>query len=74
MPNSTSNISELQNTSCFALTGSLAKRKFDKNQSDYGWNIITRKFNLKTTKTINLPTYWTMDQPFVTPYVFTKKS
>ena len=68
------NISELQNTSCFALTGSLAKRKFDKNQSDYGWNITTRKFNLKTTKTINLPTYWTMDQPFVTPYVFTKKS
>jgi len=68
------NSSELQKTSCFALTGSLAKRKFDKKQLDYGWGATTRKFNLTTIKTINLPTYWTMDQPFVTPYIFTKQS
>ena len=69
-----SNLSELQKTSCFALTGSLAKRKFDKKQPNYGWDTTIRKFNLTTIKTINLPTYWTMDQPFVTPYIFTKQS
>ena len=68
------NSSELQKTSCFALTGSLAERKFDKKQSEYGWSATTKKFNLKTIKTVNLPTYWTMDQPFVTPYIFTKQS
>ena len=68
------NSSVLQKTSCFALTGSLAKRKFDKKTLDYGWNVTIRKFNLAVTRIINLPTYWTMDQPFVTPYIFTKQS
>lgn len=68
------NSSKLQKTSCFVLTGSLAKRKFEKKQLDYGWGMTTREFNLKVIKTINLPTYWTMDQPFVTPYIFTKQS
>ena len=68
------NSSKLQKTSCFVLTGSLAKRKFDKKQLYFGWGTTTKKFNLKMIKTINLPTYWTMDQPFVTPYIFTKQS
>tara|TARA_B100000029_G_scaffold352415_1_gene344966 strand:+ start:2744 stop:3565 length:822 start_codon:yes stop_codon:yes gene_type:complete len=68
------NLSKLQKKSCFVLTGTLAKRKFDKEQSDCGWNLTTQKFNLKTIKTINLPTYWTMDQPFTTPYIFTTQS
>ena len=68
------NSSVLQKTSCFALTGSLAKRKFDKEQLDFGWGATIRKFNLRTIKVINLPTYWTMDQPFTTPYIFTKQS
>ena len=68
------NSSELQKTACFALTGTLAERKFDRSQSDFGWGITTRKFNLTTIKTVNLPTYWTMEQPFVTPYIFTKQS
>jgi len=68
------NSSKLQKTACFALTGTLAERKFARNQSDFGWGISTRKFNLTTIKTVNLPTYWTMEQPFVTPYIFTKQS
>ena len=48
--------------------------KFDKKQLDYGWGITTKKFNLTTIKVLNLPTYWTMDQPFVKPYIFTKQS
>ena len=68
------NSSKLQKTACFALTGTLAERKFARNQSDYGWGITTKKFNLTTIKMINLPTYWTMEQPFVTPYIFTKQS
>ena len=68
------NSSVLQKTSCFALTGSLAKRRFDKEQLDFGWGTTIRKFNLRTIKVIDLPTYWTMDQPFTTPYIFTKQS
>jgi len=67
------NSSELQKTACFALTGTLAERKFARKQSDFGWGITTKKFNLTTIKMINLPTYWTMEQPFVTPYIFTKQ-
>ena len=32
-----------------------------------------KKFQLNIISTISLPTYWTMDQPFETPYIFTKK-
>jgi hypothetical protein len=66
--------SMLSNSSCFTLTGTIAKRKFDKNHNEYGWMLTINKFNLKNIYTVFLPTYWTMDQPFNTPYVFTKKS
>tara|TARA_B100000029_G_scaffold422755_1_gene429620 strand:+ start:5034 stop:5855 length:822 start_codon:yes stop_codon:yes gene_type:complete len=68
------NSSISQKTSCFVLTGSLARRKFDKEQLDFGWSMITKKFNLTIVKVVNLPTYWTMEQPFMTPYIFTKQS
>ena len=32
-----------------------------------------RKLGLVVISTLTLPTYWTMDQKFETPYVFTKK-
>ena len=59
-------------TCCFVLTGTLTKEKFSKDQSNFGWGVTVKKFNLNEIETIVLPTYWTMDQPFETPYLFTK--
>ena len=65
-------VPELEKVSCFVLTGTLTKEKFLKNKLNYGWETTVKKFHLVETETIILPTYWTMDQPFETPYLFTK--
>ena len=65
-------IPTLQKNSCFVLTGTLTEKKFSINQSSFGWGKLIKKFNLNEIETIVLPTYWTMEQPFETPYVFTK--
>ena len=65
-------IPELEKISCFVLTGTLTKEKFLKNKLNYGWETTVKKFQLIETKTTILPTYWTMEQSFDTPYIFTK--
>ena len=65
-------IPELEKTSCFVLTGTLAKEKFLKNKLNFGWETTIKKFHLTETEIITLPTYWTMEQSFNTPYLFTK--
>ena len=62
----------LQN-SIFVLTGSHAKQRFSKNIDCFGWGNLVKKYDLDIILTENLPTYWTMDQEFETPYVFLKK-
>ena len=59
--------------SAFVLTGSHSHRKFSRDTTDFGWGTLIKKFKLSTISTISLPTYWTMDQKFETPYIFTKK-
>ena len=65
-------INQLSN-SAFVLTGSHSHRKFSRNTTQFGWGPIIKKLELKVISAISLPTYWTMDQKFETPYVFTKK-
>jgi len=65
-------IPELQKTSCFVLTGISTKENFLKNKSNYGWKTTMQKFHLSEIQNITLPSYWTMEQPFETPYLFTK--
>ena len=59
--------------SAFVLTGSHSHRKFSRDPSNFGWGSSIKKFGLEVISSISLPTYWTMDQEFETPYVFTKK-
>ncbi len=59
--------------STFILTGSHSHREFSRDPSYFGWGTIMKKFQLSIVSTISLPTYWTMDQEFETPYVFVKK-
>ena len=63
----------LSNDSVFVLTGSYSKRRFSNDNVHYGWNELIKKFQLDIVSIISLPTYWTMDQKFETPYLFTKK-
>ena len=64
--------SHISNSS-FVLTGSHSHREFSRDRTHFGWGTSIRKFELTVVSTISLPTYWTMDQEFETPYVFTKK-
>jgi len=66
------NIPKLSNSS-FVLTGSHSHREFSRDTTYSGWGQTIKKFQLNVISTISLPTYWTMDQKFETPYVFTKK-
>ena len=59
--------------SVFVLTGSHSHREFSRDTTYFGWGTSIKKFQLSTISTISLPTYWTMDQKFETPYIFTKK-
>ena len=65
-------LSSLKN-SAFVLAGSHSHRKFSRDPSNFGWGTSIKKFDLKVISSISLPTYWTMDQEFETPYIFTKK-
>ena len=65
-------INHLEN-SVFVLTGSHSHRKFARDTTNSGWGTTIKKLGLGVISTISLPTYWTMDQKFETPYVFTKK-
>ncbi|MDC0186997.1 hypothetical protein OAJ08_02285 [Candidatus Nitrosopelagicus sp.] len=64
--------SQISNSS-FVLTGSHSHREFSRDRTHFGWGTTIKKFELTVVSTISLPTYWTMDQEFETPYVFTKK-
>ena len=59
--------------SSFVLTGSHSHRKFSRDTTNFGWGASIKKFQLSVISKISLPTYWTMDQKFETPYIFTKK-
>ncbi|MDA0756326.1 MAG: hypothetical protein O3C04_01895 [Crenarchaeota archaeon] len=65
--------SHISNSS-FVLTGSHFHREFSRDKTHFGWGTSIKKFELTVTSTISLPTYWTMDQEFDTPYVFTEKA
>ena len=59
--------------SAFVLTGSYSHRKFSRDTTHFGWGTLIKKFQLSIISIISLPTYWTMDQKFETPYIFIKK-
>ena len=54
--------------------GSTLKRKFANNLSNYGWEQIIKKNNLKVIEEILLPTHWTIDNNSETIYLITQDS
>ena len=67
-------IPDLKVSPIFVLTGSHVMRKDSRDKSKWGWGKVIECYNLKVIKTVTLPTYWTLDQPIDTPFIFTKST
>ena len=65
-------ITMIKKNSLIVLAGSHATRKYVIDDSKWGWGLLIDNFDLKVINTVTLPTYWTVDQPVDTPYIFTK--
>ena len=65
---------DLKMNSLFVLTGSHVMRKDSRDKSKWGWGQVIDHFNLEVIKTVTLPTYWTLDQPVDTPFIFTRST
>lgn len=63
---------DLKKNTCIVFAGTNSKRQLSDNQSDGGWSSLIGKYDLKVIKTVTLPSIWTFDQIFDTPYIYTK--
>ena len=62
----------LKTNPIFVFTGSHIMRKDSRDKSKWGWGKVMERYNLEVIKTVTLPTYWTVDQPIDTPFIFTR--
>ena len=62
----------LKTNPVFVFTGSHIMRKDSRDKSKWGWGKVMERYNLEVIKTVTLPTYWTVDQPVDTPFIFTR--
>ena len=67
-------ISNLKEEPIFVFTGSHMMRKESRDKSMWGWGKLLDNYNLEVIKTVTLPTYWTLDQPVDTPFIFTRSN
>jgi len=65
-------IPNLKANPIFVFSGSHVMRKDSRDKSKWGWGKVIECYNLEVIKTVTLPTYWTLDQPIDTPFIFTK--
>jgi len=65
-------IANLKINSIFVFAGSHVMRKDSRDKSKWGWGKVIEHYNLEVIKVVTLPTYWTLDQPIDTPFIFTK--
>lgn len=67
-------VPDLKVNPLFVFTGSHVMRKDSRDKSKWGWGHVIDHFNLDVVKTVTLPTYWTLDQPVDTPFIFTRST
>ena len=65
-------IPDLKVNPIFVFSGSHVMRKDSRDKSKWGWGQVIDHFNLEVIKTVTLPTYWTLEQPIDTPFIFTR--
>ncbi len=62
-------ISNLKNTG-WVFAGTYSQKYQPDPKNEAGWGTLIEKNNLKSIKTISLPTVWTFHEPEETPYIF----
>jgi hypothetical protein len=67
-----SHISNLKKNSGWAFAGTLSKKYSADPKNEAGWGTLIEENNLKSVKTISLPTAWTFHETDETPYIFAK--
>ena len=67
-------IQSLKENPIFVFTGSHMIRKESRDKSMWGWGKLLDNYNLEVIKTVTLPTYWTLDQPIDTPFIFSRSA
>jgi hypothetical protein len=60
----------LKNTSGFNFMGSHVMKHLSRDHTKWGWGAVISHFHLKLCGTVTLPTFWTMDEPIDTAYVY----
>jgi len=63
---------DLEVNPLFVFTGSHVMRKDSRDKSKWGWGQVIDHYDLEIVKIVTLPTYWTLDQPVDTPFIFTR--
>ncbi|HEY7734892.1 MAG TPA: hypothetical protein VIB07_08880 [Nitrososphaera sp.] len=56
----------------FNLMGSHTMKRMSRDHTESGWGGTIASFGLEVSCTVTLPTFWTSDQRFDTPYVYTR--
>ena len=67
-------IDEMRNNTGWVFAGTISPKYPPDKKGDAGWGTLLEKNNLKSVRTVFLPTVWTFSEPDETPYVFAKFS
>ena len=67
-------ISEIKENSGWVFAGTYSQKYAPDPKNEAGWGTLLAKNNLKSLKTISLPTVWTFDETDETPYVFAQSN
>ena len=61
---------ELMKNTGWVFAGTFSQKYASDPKNEAGWGSLIEKSNLKTIRTILLPTVWTFNEPDETPYIF----
>jgi hypothetical protein len=65
-------ISDLRQSSGFNFMGSHIMKQYTSDKTKWGWGKIIDEFDLQLIDCLTLPTHWTNEQQYNTPYIYTK--
>jgi hypothetical protein len=65
-------LNNLRQSSGFNFMGSHTMKEYTSDKTKWGWGKIIDKFDLQLIDCLTLPTHWTNEQQFDTPYIYTK--
>jgi len=67
-------ISNLKQNSGWVFAGTLSQKYAPDPKNEAGWGTLIEENNLKSLRTIFLPTAWTLHESDETPYIFAESN